>query len=116
MGGQGSGRPPSAESIIKKTQFQPQAPIASSGGEGMFLPNLSGVQHELRRGTHNITTDDLAEGVTNLYDTHPSGYIPNEHIDWTNATQNLLTTGSGVFNNIQLSGQSIFSKTGSLTL
>ena len=42
-------------------------------------------------------TDDLSEGTSNLYDQHPAGYIANEHIDWTNTSENLKTTGTGEF-------------------
>jgi hypothetical protein len=40
MGGVGSGRPPSEETIINRMSVQQQSPIS----EGMFLPNYSGVQ------------------------------------------------------------------------
>ena len=62
MGGKGSGRRPNPENIIKRNY---QAIAATS--EPIYIPNLSGVKHEIKEGTHNITTDDLAEGSTNLY-------------------------------------------------
>ena len=62
MGGRGSGRKPSAETIVKRSQ-----PIASTISENIIIPNYSGVKHEISEGTSNISTDDLNEGSTNLY-------------------------------------------------
>lgn len=44
MGGQGSGRPPSTETIIKRVS-EPLTPIAQqTGGDALFLPNYSGLK------------------------------------------------------------------------
>jgi hypothetical protein len=47
------------------------------------------VNHNSLLNTHNLTTDIDHNALTN--------YVANEHIDWTNATQDLLTTGGGRF-------------------
>ena len=64
MGGRGSGRKPDP----LKNERRQNAPFKTGRGEEIYIPNLSGVKREIREGTHNITTDDLAEGSTNLYD------------------------------------------------
>lgn len=43
MGGQGSGRPPSPETIVKRMTQAPQTPI----GDSIFLPNYSGLKKEV---------------------------------------------------------------------
>jgi len=62
MGGEGSGRKPDP----MKRLFPKETPIANAP-DAMFIPNLSGVQHEIREGTHAISTDDLTEGTTNKF-------------------------------------------------
>lgn len=42
MGGKGSGRTPSIETIIRRQQTQKVTPIGSFGEEGLIIPNLSG--------------------------------------------------------------------------
>ena len=65
MGGVGSGRPPSVETLVKRfsEQNKPSADVWNAG----VLPNLSGVKNEIRNGYANITTDDLVEGSGNKY-------------------------------------------------
>ena len=63
MGGEGSGRKPDPFKALMQATTQPNPNVVSN----MILPNLSGVQHELKAGTHNITTDDIAEGAINKY-------------------------------------------------
>jgi hypothetical protein len=52
----------------------------------------SDFDHNALTNTHNLTTDIDHDALTN--------FVANEHIDWTNATSNLLTTGTGTFLNI----------------
>ena len=61
MGGRGSGRPPSPETIVNRTQA-PNRPI----GEGFVLPNLSGVKDEARKEDTKIlaTQNDLNNYVS----------------------------------------------------
>jgi len=48
MGGDGSGRKPSEETIIKR-MCEPLTPIANNG-DNLFLPNYSGLKREVRNG------------------------------------------------------------------
>jgi hypothetical protein len=61
MGGQGSGRPPSVETVIARSQ-----PVLTPIAEGLFLPNYSGIQQAALRtaaplgtggGGHTIQED-----------------------------------------------------------
>ena len=61
MGGVGSGRKPN---MLKKL-IGSGRPI--NPGNSLYLPNLSGVKHELKEGVSGITTDDVNEGTTNEY-------------------------------------------------
>lgn len=64
MGGDGSGRKPDP---IKAMLQQMTPPINTNVCNAMILPNLSGVKHEIKEGTSNITSDDLKEGSTNKF-------------------------------------------------
>lgn len=46
----------------------------------------SGIDHDSLTNTHNLTTDIDHDQLTN--------FVANEHIDWTNTTENLDTSGS----------------------
>lgn len=63
MGGEGSGRKP--DPIKQLIGFN--QPANTGVSPAFFLPNLSGTKHEIKEGTSNITTDDLAEGTINKY-------------------------------------------------
>jgi len=66
--------------------------VSRGKAEEFVLPNLSGVQHEIKAGTHSITTDDLKEGSNNLYfkserETDPVfSAWDKDHADLTNVT------------------------------
>jgi len=49
MGGQGSGRPPSAETLIRRSQPPPLVPMGSE----MFIPNYSGIQPAAKKDSTN---------------------------------------------------------------
>lgn len=72
MGGKGSGRPPKPETIIARTRYQQQTPIASRGSEGFFLPNHSGIS------THPEAKAAFGHWTKNgndLYPTDTSDYV-----------------------------------------
>ena len=62
MGGRGSGRPPN----MVRRHTESSAVLGRIEGQPLVLPNYSGVKKHISEG-HGITTDDLAEGTTNLY-------------------------------------------------
>ena len=60
MGGRGSGRPPSVETLIKQSQ-----PTITPIGDGLFIPNYSGIQDAAKKtssplGTGGGSTDHAA--------------------------------------------------------
>lgn len=57
MGGKGSGRQISTETLLKNSQTQKFTPIASKNGEGLFIPNLSGDHSAGHTGTPNKDLD-----------------------------------------------------------
>ena len=52
------------------------------------------IDHDQLTNTHNLTTDIDHNALTN--------YVANQHINWTGTTEDLLTTGSGGFNYIDV--------------
>lgn len=95
MGGQGSGRPPKPENMIKRER---EAMFKTGSGEEIYIPNLSGVKHEIKQGTHNITTDDLSEGVSNLYSqfTNSGAYVsPEDSVYFPNGKKLILESSEG---------------------
>lgn len=91
MGGQGSGRPRNAEKHLTSNWDAMQ-----KQSEELFIPNLSGVQNEIKEGTHNITTDDLTEGTTNKYykDSYEFWQRVGTTLSPKNTGDNIETTGT----------------------
>lgn len=85
MGGHGSGRPPSTETIIKRMTEQ-RVPLANS----IFLPNLSGVKKESQTSSLGEVKVSVVHGST-AGTTRP---ITNSSVEWigsiepTNANDN----------------------------
>lgn len=66
MGGQGSGRLPSTETIIKRL-----TPEVTPVGTSIFLPNYSGIKDFARKDSNNnVTTDDIYLPDTNHLNPH----------------------------------------------
>ena len=82
MGGQGSGRKPNPMNVVKKNWNDIQRST-----QEIFIPNLSGVKHEIKEGTSGISTDDLAEGSTNLYYSVANAEGDFLKLDGSNANQ-----------------------------
>ena len=63
MGGEGSGRLPSVETILKR-----QTPIQTPIGNSIFLPDYSGLKPEAKKGQPNganlVTADDDGTYIT----------------------------------------------------
>lgn len=138
MGGEGSGRKPSVETIIKRNQ-----PVLQPIADGMFLPNLGGVQDMARKGgdpktagsvlfigpTGNITQDntnffwDDANNQLNLNFTTKSIIFQdanglqedNTNFTWDNTGKLLETTALNLTGNFQVNGGVITSTTGAIS-
>ena len=122
------GRPTRTQAVINKlTQSNPTAPQSLDfgvGGDKYRMPNLSGVQGKINRGEIAVPTPTIAHAATTGQTTddhhaedhaarHASigadpvdhdtltNWVANKHIDWTNATQNFLTTGSASVGSLQ---------------
>ncbi len=59
------------------------------------------IDHNTITNTHNLTTDIDHDTITNTHNLTTdidhdllTNYVLNKHIDWTNATQNIITTGN----------------------
>ena len=99
MGGEGSGRPPSVETLIKRSQ-----PQLTPVGNDLFLPNYSGVQKEALKDAPKIqsgTTDHAA--LSNL------AYAASGHTGFQPAGSYLTTESDPVF--MALSGAFLTSYT-----
>jgi len=70
--------------------------VADDGDGSVTLSLAAGaagtLDHNELINTHNLTTDINHNALTN--------YVANEHIDWTGATQDFLTTGFGTINGL----------------
>jgi hypothetical protein len=58
MGGQGSGRLPSVETIIKQNQ-----PTTTPVGDGIFLPNFSGLKSEVKNDVAGDMVTAIDDGT-----------------------------------------------------
>jgi hypothetical protein len=138
MGGEGSGRKPSAETIVKR--FSPEiTPV----GNSIFIPDYSGIKDEARK-TSSVDITSSGGGVNdwisgsvfiqpkpkylqisgsglissgtvsgssyidaNINHDNLSGFVANEHIDWTSASAGTIHASNYVDNNTQLSQEQV---------
>lgn len=84
MGGVGSGRPPSAESILNKSKQPVLTPIATE----IFIPNYSGLKEGLKKGETNpyLVASDLSPYWKSDGTSTASG-------NWSLGSYDLTTTG-----------------------
>lgn len=69
----------------------------------VFTLNNSDVDHDAITNTHNLTTDIDHDTLTN--------WVANKHLDWTNETNDLLTTGTGTFGHLRCTDEALLAGT-----
>ena len=88
MGGEGSGRKPSVETIIKQSQ-----PTLTPLGDGLFLPNYSGVQ-DVALKTHAPLSETIATHIGDSSDPH-GATLTQTNLLLTSGTVTVDLTASG---------------------
>ena len=90
MGGQGSGRPPSVETIIARQRPQ-ETPI----GDSLFLPNYSGIKDEAKKTSPvDITGGGISSETDPVFASLSGVFLPSS-VSGAFATDVLLTSLSG---------------------
>jgi len=73
--------------------------------------NIYALSHDSFADTHNLTTDIDHDTITNNHNLTTdidhdalTNFVADEHINWKNTSENLVTTGNGAFDNLVISG------------
>jgi hypothetical protein len=68
-------------------------------GNTTLTVNEANINHDTLTNTHNLTTDIDHDTLTN--------YIAAEHIDWTNTTEDFITTGAATVSDLTVGSSAI---------